>query len=273
MRFAVCNEMFESLSLSETAKLAASIGYEGLELAPFTLLEEGGLPGPKRAKALGREVRDEGLEVVGLHWLLAKTEGFHLTHPDAGVRLATVDYARQLADLCHHLGGRVMVWGSPQQRSLKPGQNYEEAFARAADLIREVCRHCGELGVCIAMEPLGTSETNFLTTVTETIRFCRTVEHPSCRLHLDVKAMSSEKEPIGDIIRGARDWTVHFHANDPNLLGPGMGKVGYVPIVQALEETAYDGWVSVEVFRYEPSPEAVARTSLENLNRFFHKQE
>lgn len=271
MNFALCNETFVADPFELQCEKTAAAGYTGLEIAPFTLIDshdarEISLP---KAEKLGETVRSFGLEVVGLHWLLAKTEGFHLTSPDDQTRKNTLAYAQHLADLCGAMGGKIMVWGSPQQRSLDPAWDRSESNKRAADLLSSASEHCAKHGVTIAMEPLGPSETNYLTTAEETITLLQEVDHPNCQLHLDVKAMSSESKEMAEIIKDSQAYLAHYHANDPNLLGPGMGDIDHTQAAKALHEINYQGWVSVEVFRYDPSPEEIADFSITYLKNTY----
>ncbi len=57
----------------------------------------------------------------------------------------------------------------------------------------------------------------------------------------------------------------HFHAQDVNLRGPGMGDVDFGPIMKALVDARYDRWVSVEVFDFAPGAEETARRSIDCL--------
>jgi sugar phosphate isomerase/epimerase len=77
--------------------------------------------------------------------------------------------------------------------------------------------------------------------------------------------MATEAEPIPELIRKYHSLMAHFHANDANRQGPGFGKLDFVPILQALGEVDYRGWVSVEVFDYTPGVERLARESAEYL--------
>ncbi len=270
MKHAICNEIFEGWTFEKTFAAIRDAGYEGVEIAPFTFragdepFDIGPVPNDERHD-VRRMAEDAGLEILGLHWLFAKTEGLYLTSPDEETRHKTAAYLADLATLCRGLGGSVMVLGSPQQRNLLPGVTDDEAMEYAADVLRQAMVVCDPLGVTIAVEPLGPAEGDFLLTAAAGRRLVQLVDAPNCQLHLDVKAMSSEPTPIPEIIRASRDAVVHFHANDPNLLGPGMGDVDFVPIFAALREIDYDGWVSVETFDRSVDPVKLARESLSNM--------
>ena len=160
-----------------------------------------------------------------------------------------------------------MVFGSPAQRNIPPGVTRDQAYANAAEVFRAATSVLSDRGVTIAMEPLTSKETNFVNTCAEAVELMRLVDHPNFALHQDVKAMLSESIPIPELIAQYAACTCHFHVNDDNLLGPGMGRTDYHPILQALQQTRYAGWVSVEVFDYRPGAEHIARTSLQYMRQ------
>ncbi|MHB1035756.1 MAG: sugar phosphate isomerase/epimerase family protein [Pirellulales bacterium] len=267
MKFAICNETFLDWPFDRAFAFARDCGYEGIEIAPFTITHDVRQITPERRAEVRDQAARAGLEVVGLHWLLAKTEGFYLTSPDPAVRRATAEYLGELARLCRDLGGAVMVLGSPQQRNLLPGIAHEEALAHAAEVLQAVVPTLEETDVVLAVEPLAPAETDFLVTAAQAVQLIERVGSPQCRLHLDCKAMSGESTPMPELIRRNRSLLAHFHANDPNRQGPGFGSLDFVPIFEALGQIDYRGWVSVEVFDYAPGVERLARESIEYMHR------
>jgi sugar phosphate isomerase/epimerase len=266
MKFAICNETFFDWPFDKAFHFAAECGYTGVEIAPFTLeLDARQISAARRAEVC-RQADAEGLEVVGLHWLLAKTTGgYHLTSPDAAVRRRTAEYVQDLARLCRDLGGATIVFGSPQQRNVLPGVTPEQAFGYAVEVVQESLKVLEDTGVTLCIEPLAPSEGNFLNTAADAARLIEQVGHPNCRLILDCKAMSSEAVPIAELVHRHSSILEHFHANDPNKQGPGFGDLDFVPIFEALGQIDYRGWVSVEVFDYSPGVERLASESIENM--------
>jgi len=209
-----------------------------------------------------------------LHWLFAGPAGLHMTTTDDKIWGRTRDYLSCLLDLCSDLGGHVLVLGSPKQRSIVEGQTQDGARQRAAELLGSVMDQAGQLGLTICLEPLSPVETDFINTVAEGMELVRRVNHRSLEIHLDVKAMCSEATSVADVIRSVCAEDIgHFHVNDANLYGPGMGDVDYGPIAEAIEEIGWDKWLSVEVFKYDPDPETIARKSIEYLRKFWPDDE
>jgi sugar phosphate isomerase/epimerase len=268
MKFAICQEMFGDWEWERQCRFIASVGYAGVEVAPFSLASRIGEVSPDRRRLLRGQAEDNGLTIIGLHWLLAKTEGFHLTSPDAAVRRATANYLVELGHACADLGGDLLVFGSPQQRSLFSGVTHEEGMNYAVEVFRAALPPLDDLGIRVCFEPLTPKETNFINTCAQAMELIRRIDRPNICLHQDVKAMlGAESRPIPELIAEYAPHVGHFHVNDTNLLGPGMGDTDFVPIFEALERAKYPGWVSVEVFDYSPGCETIARASFEAMRR------
>ncbi|MHB1425736.1 MAG: sugar phosphate isomerase/epimerase family protein [Gemmataceae bacterium] len=267
MRYAICNETFEGWDHERVCRFVAGLGYQGLEIAPFTLARSIEELSAERRRELRRQAEDHGLTLVGLHWLLAKTEGLQLTASSSVIRRKTADYLVALARCCADLGGDVLVFGSPAQRRIPAGASRAQAVDFAVDTFRRAQDGIAENGVKLCLEPLAAPEADFINTCAEAVEILDRLAHPSFLLHLDVKAMSAEETSVPELIRRHAARTGHFHANDANRRGPGFGTVDFAPILRALRESGYAGWVSVEVFDYSPDAETIARESLRYLRQ------
>lgn len=267
IRIGICNELFEGWDLGRICRTVRELGYEGLELAPFTLAPRITDLSHARLRELRATIEGEGLQTIGLHWLLAKTEGLYLTSPDEATRKRTAAYLIALAEATRELGGSLMVFGSPKQRDLLPGVNVHQAMDYAALVFSEAMPAIGALGIDLCLEPLAPTETNFLTSIAEAERLIERIDHPHFKLHLDVKAMSGDTGgSVTELISRHGAEAGHFHAQDTNLQGPGMGEVDFGPILKSLVASGYNGWVSVEVFDYSPGAEETAYQSYQCLD-------
>lgn len=267
-KFAICNETFGDWSWERVCRFVAETGYQGVEIAPFTFAPSVTEVGAERRREIRQAAADNGLDIVGLHWLLASPKGLHIHTTDTALRQKTVDYLKALIDFAGDVGAPVMIFGSPFQRKLEEGDR-QGAWERTQDSFRQVLPLLAERNVILCQESLPAPESDFILTAAEAAQMVRELDHPNFRLMLDVKSMCAETQPIPEIIREFAPLVEHFHANDANRRGPGFGDTDYVPIAAALREVGFSGYVSVEVFDYTPDPETIARESLRYLQQVF----
>jgi sugar phosphate isomerase/epimerase len=269
MKFGICNEIFQDWKLEDAIAFAKKAGYDGIEIAPFTIAKYVTDISPADRERIRETARGIGIEISGIHWVLVQAEGMYLNHVDAAVRRRTAEYFVELVNFCADIGGRIIVVGSPKQRNVMDGVTPEQAWQWATETFRDAVKRAEDRNITICFEPLAPSETNFVNTAADGIRFARQFNSRAMKIILDVKAMCSESKPIPQIIRESKGEFAYFHANDRNLKGPGFGDVDFTPIASAVREVGYDGWVSVEVFKFEEGPEVIATKSIEYLRRVF----
>jgi len=269
MKFCICNEIFQGWELDATMAFAAKTGYDALEIAPFTISKYVTDIPKKQRQAIRNAAEQNKIGISGIHWVLAQADGMYLNHSDPAVRQRSANYFCELVQFCSDLGGKIIVVGSPKQRNILEGATKEQAWAWAKETFTTCVRRAEDQGVTICFEPLAPTETNFINTAAEAIQFTDQFHSRNFKIILDVKAMCSEAKPIPQIIRESWPHFAYFHANDKNLKGPGFGEVDFKPIAAALKEVGYDGYVSVEVFKFEEGPEAIATRSLDYLKKVF----
>jgi D-psicose/D-tagatose/L-ribulose 3-epimerase len=270
-RFAICNETFAPLSAPDpwswerTCAFLSETGYHGVELAPFTFASDVRELSAARREEIKRIAADNGLEIVGLHWLLVSPPGLHLHTTDTTLRQKTLDYLRALVEFAGDVGAPVLVLGSPKARTIENGDE-AGAWLRMCETLAALTDTLTACNAVLCPEALPRPEADFLLTQADAWRMVEELNHPAIQMMLDVKSMCSEGPAAPTALcRQFGAQTVHVHANDSNRRGPGFGAIDFLPIAAALKETNFSGYVSVEVFDYSPDPETIARESLRYL--------
>ncbi len=262
-RLAICNETFQGWDFPAGCRGAIDTGYTGIEIAPFTLSED---PASISA-AVRRECRDviasEGLGYVGLHSLLTvPADELHVTTPDDAVRNRSWEYFRRLIDLCADLGDDgMMILGSGRQRRTVDGSSVEDAVSRLRDGLASVAPHAADRGVMILPETLAPHLCDVLTSLEQTVQLVNEINHPAVQTMFDTHNAVAETVPHDELIRRHASLIRHVHINEMDGRHPGTGSYDFSVPLQALKDVGYDGWLSLEVFRFEPSGEEIARLS------------
>ena len=269
-KYAICNECMAELRWQEQCRIAGETGYKGIEIAAFTLVEEGVQQiTPAKRKEMLSTMKNAGIECVGLHWLLTPPpKGLHFTTPDAAVRQKTIAYFNELIDFCGDLGGPYMIFGSPKQRNTM-GVSVEEAKKYFAEGLAKVADHAQARGVKILIEPLGKGATDVVNTMAEASALAKAVNHPAIAIIFDFHNTSDETEPFEVLLKKYFKYIHHVHVQEMNgkHLGTGTAVNDYVKAFQALKDLKYDKWISLEVFDFSPGGKRIAEESMKVLKQ------
>lgn len=265
LRYAICSEIFQGWALKDICVAAKRLGYEGLEVAHFHLFETVEAVGAEERAEMRKTIEGEGLACAGLHWLLVSPKGFHITTNDAALRAKSWAYLSKLIDFCGDLGGPAMILGSPFQRDAREGWTVEDAKGRLAEGLAELAPKAAARGVTLLMEAVPRTETNVVNTLAEAADIVRRVNHPAVQTMFDTHNTADETEPMAALLAKHYPMIRHVHVNEMDGRHPGTGEIDFAPILKALLDKKYPGWVSLEVFKFDHGAENIARENIAYL--------
>lgn len=246
--------------LSAGCAKAAALGFDAVEVFPRSAEEFD-------AKLLKALLATHRLQLAGMGtgagWLAHKVR---LTDPDAALRRRARDFAGGIVDLAGSFGAQTII-GSMQGR-WGDGVTREQALGWLAEALEQLGPRAHAQGVPLLFEPLNRFETNLFNRVEETLEFLKTLRTQSVKLLCDLFHMNIEEADIAAALRLAGDKLGHIHFVDSNRHAVGFGHTDMKPIVQALREMGYTGYVSAEVLPL-PDSDRAAKQTLDAYRRLF----
>jgi sugar phosphate isomerase/epimerase len=271
-RHAICNEVYQSWDFAQACRHMRETGYEGIEIAPFTLSENPTTIAKEQRREYAKTIRGEGLHFVGLHWLMVAPKGLHVTTPDDDLRERSWQHIHGLIDLCADLGPHgILVFGSPLQRGTTGGSSREDATKRFLDGLVAVAPHAAERGVTILIEALPANQTDVVNSLDEAVSIARQINSPAIRSMFDTHNAVDETEPHASLVEKYFEWIHHVHVNETDGGHCGTGDYDFAPVLAALKRLHYKGWVSLEAFDFSPGAERIAPESLRYLEAIIKK--
>lgn len=263
---AICNEVYQGWTFHEACKSIRSIGYAGIEIAPFTLSETPAAISVEQRMQYRGIISSEGLRFVGLHWLMVAPKGLHVTTPDGSLREKSWNHIRDLVDLCADLGdGGVMVFGSPKQRCTVDRSTIEEARKRYEEGLAGISGHAMQRGVTVLVEALPANQCDVVQSLAEAVEIVRNIGSPAIRTMFDTHNAVDESDPHAVLVDRYFEYIRHVHVNEMDGRHPGTGTYDFKPVLEVLKRRNYAGWVSLEAFDFTPGAERIAAESLRYL--------
>lgn len=157
------------------------------------------------------------------------------------------------------------IVGSMQGRWTAP-QTRDQTLGLLRESLEHLSSRAESLGVPLIFEPVNRYETNLIRSITEGVEFLEGCHSKNIRLLADLFHLNIEEADIADAIRRAGPLIGHVHLADSNRWAAGYGHTNFTPIVDALREIGYAGYLSAEAFSL-PNAEAAAAMTIATFRK------
>ena len=265
-RHAICNEVYKGWDFRAACQSIKKAGYTGIEIAPFTLADDPCTITPATRRETRAIIADEGLEFVGLHWLMVSPAGLHVTTPDHGLRARSWRHIHDLIDLCADLGPNgVMIFGSPKQRTSTGGISPAEATKNYVDGMRTAGHWAEQRGVTLLIEALPPADTDVVTSLDEAAKWVAEIGSPAVQTMFDSHNAIAEDEPHAVLVERHYPVIRHVHVNELDGKHPGKGNYDFKPVLSVLAQRGYQGWISMEAFDFSFGSETISNESIRHM--------
>ncbi len=261
MKLSVSNIAWDQFEEEAVIDLLQKQGVTGIEIAPTKYWPAWQGAAPAAAAKIRNDLDSKGFSVPALQAILFDKPELQV-FSDSGIQQALLEHLDKVAQLANAFGAAVLVFGSPRNRD--PGQlTKRQAFAEGVEFFRRVGDVCMKHGVQLCLEPNPqVYNCRFMTHWQEIQKMVQTVAHPGIGIHLDTACIYLEGDDVVEAVNSCQGNIAHFHVTEPELGDLSKPKLAHAEIGQALRDTNYDKWYSIEMRRSE-NPLSSIETSVD----------
>jgi sugar phosphate isomerase/epimerase len=248
--------------LAAGCQQAASFGFDAVEIFLRSAAE---LDAGRIKRSLEQHHLKLAAMGTGAGWLVHK---LRLTDPDPALRRRAREFIASIIDLAGGFGAPAIIgsmqgrWGEDVSR--------DQALGWLTEAFEELAPRAQTHGVPLLFEPLNRYETNLINNVEDSLVFLEGLRAQNIRLLCDLFHMNIEETSIADALRRAGARLDHVHFADSNRQAVGLGHTDTAPLVEALRDINYTGYLSAEILPL-PDSDTAAEQTITSFRKWFSK--
>jgi sugar phosphate isomerase/epimerase len=243
VKLACQEQLIPGESLEEKWRVVSAAGFDGIEL-----LGRGDGEFGRRLPEL-RAARDAGVVISSVCVAMDHFIGDF----DPERRRDAIEQMKTLLSVIAEVGGVGAItpaafgqWSNALPPWEPPPRSPEEDRKVLAEALTELAEHAAGDGVTVFFEPLNRYEDHMVNTLAQAADVVGVVGRPSVQVMADTFHMSVEEDDLGASIREAAGSIGHVQLGDSGRLQPGVGHLDWPPVMQALRDVGFDGWLAME---------------------------
>lgn len=215
----------------------AKAGYDGVELV--------GEPAQTDVREVKAALDANGVVASSIVSIYTPERDIVSSNPQ--IRQAAVDYVKGNIDFAATLSADIVTFTPTACMKIVPEASLEQEWDWAVAAGKTLADYAGERNVTMVIEPWNRYETYLINRTEQALKFLDAVDSPHFGYMADTFHMSIEERDIAESIRNAGPRLAHVHLADSNRAAPGVGHTDFEPIIKAIADVGYDGWVSYEL--------------------------
>jgi sugar phosphate isomerase/epimerase len=248
-RYAYNALVYYGEDIAQSVERVARYGYDAIELP--------GEPAAFETARIRAAVADAGIGVSSICSIY--TDERDLAHPEPAKRAEALEYVREVADFASAVGAPTMIIAPTACMKTAPLAEQGDEWKWAVEGIRAGGEYAASVGVNLTLECWNRYETYFLNRLEQAARMWKETGLENGGVMGDTFHMNIEEGSIADAITQTGSLLNHVHIADSNRAAPGKGHIDFEPILQALADVNYDGYLSFELLPPSADPFGVMR--------------